>query len=158
MLGLPWASARLTAHTVRTIAQLPGKPLTVVGNPCKLFPMEAIAEFPFCESLPKVDESSLSKTERLQRRLAVIRTMAETDGQMIPVALAAELLGVSRQRVHEIVTQGNLKKHTIHGTSYVTENSLLEFVKTERKAGRPPKFPSSIRDCAKAAIKFGREA
>jgi len=121
--------------------------------------MDAItAEFPFVEALPKVDESGLTRHERLQRRLSMIRTMAETDGQLIPVALAAELLTLSRQRIHRIVEQGHLKKVTIHGTSYVTENSLLDYITSERKAGRPPKIPSSVQDCAKLAVKFGRES
>jgi hypothetical protein len=119
--------------------------------------VEAIAEFPFVGELPaaQVDESAMDRRQRLVKKLAMLRTMMESDGQLVPVALVAECFGLSKQRVHGIVEQGHLRKVDIHGTSYITENSLIEYLNSERRNGRPRK--PSIPQMAKAAAKFASQ-
>lgn len=120
--------------------------------------MEAIAEFPFVEGLPvcTVDESKLDRGQRLRRRLEMLRVMVESEGQLVPVALVAECFNLSKQRIHGIAEQGHLKKVDIHGTSYITEKSLVEYLNTERKSGRPKK--PSMRQMWKASRDFAKES
>jgi len=120
----------------------------------------AVAEFAFVEALPpakQVDESGLSKSERLHRKLTVIKDLMASKGVLVPVALVAEVFGLSRQRIHGICDQGHMEKVVIHGTSYITEESLLQYLKEERKAGRPRK-PISALDLAKASMRFAQSA
>ena len=60
-----------------------------------------------------------------------------TDEKLLSVKESAEMLGVNRQRVQALITEGRLPAQKI-GNSYVIKESDLEFVK-DRKTGRPPK-------------------
>ncbi len=57
--------------------------------------------------------------------------------KLLSVKESAELLGVNRQRVQVLITEGRLPAQKI-GNSYVVKESDLELVK-ERKTGRPKK-------------------
>ena len=57
--------------------------------------------------------------------------------KLLSVKESAELLGVNRQRVQALITDGRLPAQKI-GNSYVIKESDLELVK-DRKTGRPPK-------------------
>ena len=60
-----------------------------------------------------------------------------TDEKLLSVKESAEILGVNRQRVQALITEGRLPAKKI-GNSYVIKESDLELVK-DRKTGRPPK-------------------
>ncbi len=57
--------------------------------------------------------------------------------KLLSVVESAEILGVNRQRIQALITEGRLPAQKI-GNSYVIKESDLELVK-ERKTGRPPK-------------------
>ncbi|HMS38920.1 MAG TPA: helix-turn-helix domain-containing protein [Pyrinomonadaceae bacterium] len=57
--------------------------------------------------------------------------------KLLSVKESAEILGVNRQRVQTLITEGRLPAQKI-GNSYVIKESDLELVK-ERKTGRPSK-------------------
>ncbi len=57
--------------------------------------------------------------------------------KLLSVKESAELLGVNRQRVQTLISEGRLPAQKI-GNSYVIKESDLEFVK-DRKTGRPKK-------------------
>ncbi len=57
--------------------------------------------------------------------------------KLLSTVEAAESLGVNRQRVQALITEGRLPAQKI-GNSYVIKESDLELVK-DRKTGRPPK-------------------
>ncbi len=59
------------------------------------------------------------------------------DEKLLSVKESAEMLGVNRQRVQALITEGRLPAQKI-GNSYVIKESDLELVK-DRKTGRPPK-------------------
>jgi len=44
----------------------------------------------------------------------------------IPPALAAAVLGVSRQRIHQLANNGQLAAVRVHGKLYVSRASVLE--------------------------------
>ncbi len=60
--------------------------------------------------------------------------------KLLSVKESAELLGVNRQRVQTLISEGRLPAQKI-GNSYVIKESDLEFVK-DRQTGRPPKDKS----------------
>lgn len=60
------------------------------------------------------------------------------DTSLLSVKEAAEKLGVNRQRVQALITQGRLPAQKI-GNSYVIRNCDLLLV-AERRTGRPPKM------------------
>jgi excisionase family DNA binding protein len=60
-----------------------------------------------------------------------------TDSDLISVADAASLLGVSRWRINQFISQGRLPAKKV-GRAYVIERSNLAPL-VKRKNGRPPK-------------------
>lgn len=95
----------------------------------------AITEFPFVDALPKREKSRLARTWELIR---VMSAVTEKEGQLVPVMLAAKCLGYSRSSVDDAVLNGHLKRVDIDGHVFITENSIVEFAKKERRMGRPP--------------------
>ncbi len=57
--------------------------------------------------------------------------------KLLSVKESAEILGVNRQRIQALISQGRLPAQKI-GNSYVIKESDLELVK-DRKTGRPSK-------------------
>ncbi len=60
--------------------------------------------------------------------------------RLLSVVESAEILGVNRQRVQALISEGRLPAEKI-GNSYVIREADLELVKN-RKPGRPPKEES----------------
>ena len=65
----------------------------------------AAAEFPFVKALPKREKSRLA---RLWDHFQEVRAATAEHGVLMPQHYAADLLGVSRQRVHVLVNEGRL--------------------------------------------------
>ncbi len=57
--------------------------------------------------------------------------------KLLSVKESAEILGVNRQRIQALISQGRLPAQKI-GNSYVIKESDLALV-ADRKTGRPPK-------------------
>lgn len=111
-------------------------------------------EFPFVESLPKREKSKLRK---LWDELETLRQTSAEKGPLLPVSFVASLSGVSKQRVHQLMESGQLERVEVNGHPFVTENSLVGWVKSERKSGRPPKVPESVGEVVKWAMAHGKE-
>jgi excisionase family DNA binding protein len=63
--------------------------------------------------------------------------MAKSDEEYISVSEAAEILGISRQRVLQLIEAGRLEARKV-GNSYIIARSALQTVE-DRKPGRPAK-------------------
>jgi len=111
--------------------------------------MELTAEFPFVEQFPKREQNKL---ERLWEGFENMKAVVEKHGLLVPPQLAADLLGVSRQRVHQLMEQGRMKRVEVLGQVFITEDDLHAFARSERKNGRPPKV-QTYGDVAKLAVK-----
>jgi len=113
----------------------------------------AIAEFPFVQELPKREKGKL---QTLWDRYAELRNLSEEHGMLIPCAFAAELAGVSRQRIFNLCEQGDLVSVNIGPRQrFITEASFVKWATGERKNGRPFKAPT-FKKCltvAKAIVK-----
>lgn len=102
---------------------------------------EAIAgQFDFLDETPKREPAVMSAWDELRQLSALMKEK----GMMVPTPLAARVLGVSVQRVHQFIDGGSLEVVRCGRSLMVTEKSLLDFAKVERKNGRPFK-PGSVR-------------
>jgi hypothetical protein len=109
---------------------------------------DAVIEFPWVEQLPKREKSRLAK---LWDHFAEVRAIQREHGTIVPVKLAADLAGVTRQRIDDLVERGQLVRIYVNGHPFITENSFVEWAKTERKNGRPLKVLATNKEIWKAA-------
>lgn len=93
-------------------------------------------EFPWVNELPKREKSRLAKA---WDRLKAFSDATKEAGALVPVSFAASILGVSDQRVRDLVNDGILEGIRLEGHLFISERSIVTWAKTERKAGRPPK-------------------
>lgn len=115
---------------------------------------EAVAtEFPFVGSLPRAEKSRLAK---LWDHFQDVRAAAAVHGVLLPQHYAATLLGVSKQRVNFLVKEGRLESVDLGGHPYVTEKSMLDYAKAERKVGRPVTVPG-VREIFSKSLDSARE-
>lgn len=116
--------------------------------------MEAVAdinEFAFVKELPAAKIGA--KQENLIGQWRNFKALMQDD-PLLPLNFTAKLIGVCNQRVRDLVSEGALKSVDFDGHNYVTESSVLAYMKRERKAGRPRKVPTD-RELAKAAYQVG---
>lgn len=118
-----------------------------------MFEAEAL-EFPWMANLPKREKSKVTVAKEVLQELTALQ---EKVGSIVPVILAAGILNVTRQRVMEMGENGQLKIHKAAGHLWVSADELVEFAKKERKAGRPPKLPTSNAEMWQVAKAAGRE-
>lgn len=96
--------------------------------------MDLTMEMPFMANLPKREKKAVMGA---WEELHEFCEMVKADGAVIPVGFAARVLNVSRQRVYELINQERLKVVSLGGHNFVTADSLVEWGRGERKAGRP---------------------
>lgn len=113
----------------------------------------AVTEFPFVEEMPKREKSKLVK---VWDRLVAFKEIQEREGTLLSSRFVASLLDVSQQRVSELMKLGKLVRIDFEGHPFITEASVVAYAKSERKAGRPVKFPTNLPeafDRARRAVK-----
>lgn len=96
-------------------------------------------EFPFVEHLPKREKTRLAI---LWDHFQQVKQLTDEHGILVPYTFAAELAGVSRQRIFQLVQTGDLVRVEMNGHPFITEKSFLAWAQSERKAGRPTKAES----------------
>lgn len=112
----------------------------------------AAIDFPFVAELPKRKQSRVLKAWDL---IEAMRAVPDEKGLLIPMRIAAKVLGVSTQRVSQLVDAGKLEAVVIDEHPLVTEQSLIEWAKSEKKAGRPLKAVT-MKDAIQAGQDFLR--
>lgn len=112
----------------------------------------AVCEFPFVEGLPVREKSRIGKAWDI---VVHMREAQAQHGLLIPERLAARLAGVSWQRIEQLSKAERLKCVRIDGHPFITEDSLVAWLKSDRKTGRPRKAVASVADCAKVAFEVG---
>ena len=93
-----------------------------------------VNEFPFVAELPRREKSKLSK---LWDQFQEMKRLTAEKGMLLPPVLVAELLDMSRQRVHELIASGQFESIRVNGRVFVSENSLVAWAQAEHKSGRP---------------------
>jgi hypothetical protein len=69
---------------------------------------------------------------------------SEVQGGLIPQAIVPDVLGLSRQRMYDLIEDGRLKVLQLFGLRFITGPSFEAFVLSERKSGRPVKNPGNL--------------
>jgi hypothetical protein len=79
---------------------------------------------------------------------------------LMPIAFAAKIAGVSRQRIDDLVERGQVERVVLNGHPFVTEESFIAWAKSERKAGRPFKLVDEAekKGDIRAAVELGISA
>ncbi len=115
----------------------------------------ATSDFPFVAELPKREKSKVGKLwDQLQEMNAIVREK----GLLLQPALCAELCGVSRQRVYELIEGGRFEIVQFGKHRLITEASVIAFAKSERKTGRPLKLPETKLEQAKMAVRVAKSS
>ena len=104
-----------------------------------MFEAEAL-DLPFMATMPKREKTKLVRVWELVKEMAAL---SKTEGQLIPLMMAAKCLGVSRSTIDDLVRMERLKRFDIDGHVFISANSIEECAKVERKVGRPFKVPTN---------------
>jgi hypothetical protein len=131
------------------------KALVLVTVMCYCLAMfeAAINEFPFVEGMPKREKSKVAKIWEL---FAFMKSVSQTEGELVPLTMACKLLDVSRSRIDQFVQDGRLKRVEFDGHVFITENSLVELAKVERVNGRPAK-KLTVKELWKASMDASKD-
>lgn len=113
-----------------------------------------LSEFPFVSELPKREAR---RVRSVWDQWEEIKTIIAHRGALVPITFAGKLGGVSKQRVYQLIDAGKLEHVQLGNHGFVTESSLMEWVKSERKTGRPKHLPESPVDKAKFLAEAARE-
>lgn len=105
-------------------------------------------------SLPRREKSAVAVG---WERLRELRALVDQRGMLVPATLAAKLVGVTPQRIHDLISSGRLELVQWDGKNYVTEDSLVEFAKSERKTGVHLAIPETKAQCARLAMEWAKE-
>ena len=104
--------------------------------------MEAtLSEFAFVDGLPKREKTRLAKLWEVVKEVTALQ---EEHGPIINQAMVAAVLGVSKQRVAQLIDQGMFQCVPMAGTRMVTLRSLEAYCtqadRTTGSRGLPEKF------------------
>lgn len=70
----------------------------------------------------------------LEQRMAEFTRIAQGKGGLIPVTAAAELLGISRQRVYQLIDKNQLERIHYCGVAFLTGRSIAEWKASDKAA------------------------
>lgn len=104
-----------------------------------------------------------SKRAGLLERWRHFGVLAESFGGLAPQAFVHELLGVSRQRVHELVQKGHLEQVDFIGTKWISARSLHDWINNPMTGGgtgsgrhqRPSKWKRLVFDAKTSLAELG---
>jgi len=105
-------------------------------------------DFPFVQDLPKRKQSLV---ERVWDRLKAFDAVVKEKGPVVTTRFAASLLGVSKQRIDQLMDAKKLERVDVDEHPFITQASIIELARSERKNGRPFKLPTTIREKWKVA-------
>ena len=111
-------------------------------------------DFPFLDGVPKREKTRVGK---LLDVIAEIERVQLERGPVISQHVVADVLGLSPQRVSNLVSEGRLDSVRIGETRFVFLESFRDFAKKERPPGRPRKnlFVEAVRQGIGRGIAIG---
>ena len=71
------------------------------------------------------------------------KRISKLHGGLVPQASAAIALGISRQRVHQLVSEGTLRHWVFYGMNWLSEEEVVSFGKLNREKGENQHGPST---------------
>lgn len=83
----------------------------------------------------------VSTQEATEGPIALYLRLSAESGGLIPVAMLPAALGVSQQRVSQLVNSSRFEVHKIGTLKFITGNSLEAYYREEKQTGRGHKAP-----------------
>ena len=77
-------------------------------------------------------------------------------GGLVPISAVGTILGVSRQRVHQLADEGTFSVFEFYGMKWLLEEEVVSFAKLKREAGEN-QFDPSKKQMWKDAREIGKE-
>lgn len=115
---------------------------------------ETAVELAFMNEVPK----RATAFTRMLDSFQLLRDVIATKGLYIPAGFVKDILGVSKQRVHQLINDGRLETVQLNHMHYVTEKSLLEFITAEKKTRGPAiALAQTKREAWNRAMSYGKE-
>jgi hypothetical protein len=100
-----------------------------------------------------------AKATGIRGMLADIREftkLTKLHGGLVPMSAVATILGVSRQRVHQLVDEGTFKFWTFYGMKWLSQEEVVSFAKLNRPKGENQYSPST-KQIWKESREMGKE-
>lgn len=99
-------------------------------------PMREQHELP---GMPEPQDAKPRKGSKAWKKAEIARfyALAREHGGLTSAFFVAVVLGVSRQRVHQLAEAGTLPSYDVLGKRYFPCDVVEEFAARERRAGRP---------------------
>jgi len=87
-----------------------------------------------------------------------MQQLASKHGTLIPSNLLIPILGVTKQRVSILLTEGKLHVVAVAGKNYVTESSLTDYIASVKDGGGHIQLPKSNLDAFKRSLALANSA
>ena len=104
-------------------------------------------------------ESKPQKVTGIRGMLADVQEftkLTKLHGGLVPMSAVATILGVSRQRVHQLVDEGTFKHWTFYGMKWLSQEEVVSFAKLNRPKGENQYSPST-KQLWKESREMGKE-
>jgi hypothetical protein len=99
-----------------------------------------------------LDSNSQGWRERAEELIRI----SEAHGGLVPQSALPEVLGISRQRVHQLIQSGQFEQRKVFGVGFVTGRSIDAWEKDEEKSkGGWRARRGSVWDRMSASVKLG---
>jgi hypothetical protein len=82
--------------------------------------------------------------------------LTKLHGGLVPQSTVATILGVSRQRVHQLVQEGTFNHWTFYGMKWLSQQEVASFAKLNRQQGENQYRPST-KQMWKESQEMGKE-
>ena len=82
--------------------------------------------------------------------------ISKLQGGLVPQSVVATILGVSRQRVHQLIEEGTFSHWDFYGKKWLSQEDVVSFAKLNRKTGEN-QFKPSAKELWKASQEHGKE-
>ncbi len=105
-------------------------------------------------SAPKKEKSTVMRGVMDDIREFV--RLTKLHGGLVPQSAVATILGVTRQRVHQLVEEGTLNHWTFYGMKWLSQKDVVSFAKLNRQQGENQYHPST-KQMWKESREMGRE-
>ena len=106
--------------------------------------------------------STSTRIERPQTKQGVFDDIKEfvktikLHGGLVPMSQVATVLGLSRQRVHQLADEGTFTVYHFYGMKWLLQKEVISFGKLQRQAGENQHEPSN-KQMWKEAREAGKE-
>jgi hypothetical protein len=105
---------------------------------------------------------TVNRIERPKTKQGVIADIKEfmrvikLHGGLVPMSAVGTILGVSRQRVHQLADEGTFTVFEFYGMKWLLEEEVISFGKLKRQSGEN-QFEPSKKQLWREAREFGKE-